>query len=262
MLYPIVTESRSIIELNGIWDFKLDSGNGFNEQWHQTKLNDTIPMAVPSSYNDVGVTADIRNHVGWVWYEREFTVPSLLHSQRIILRFGSATHTAKVYVNGELVTEHHGGFTPFETEINPYLQSGKNRLTVAVNNIVDESTLPVGNYTEKEIEGVGKVIRNTPNFDFFNYAGLHRPIKIYTTPRKYIKDITIVTDIQGTNGQLDYEVEMVGGALANVSVMNQSGSIVGEGEGAQGWISIPNAKLWEPYERISIYAEGCVVRKW
>ena len=108
MLYPIITDSRGIIELNGIWNFKLDEGEGFNEKWYASKLADTMNMAVPASYNDLGVTADIRNHVGFVWYEREFTVPSLLLSQRIVLRFGSATHEAKVYVNGVLVAQHKG----------------------------------------------------------------------------------------------------------------------------------------------------------
>ena len=51
MLYPIMTESRNIIDLNGIWDFKLDKGNGFFEKWNESKLKDTIKMAVPSSYN-------------------------------------------------------------------------------------------------------------------------------------------------------------------------------------------------------------------
>ena len=38
--------------------------------------------------------------------------------------------------------------------------------------------------------------------DFFNYAGIHRSVKVYSTPKVFIEDITIVTDIQGTNGKL------------------------------------------------------------
>ena len=39
-------------------------------------------------------------------------------------------------------------------------------------------------------------------FDFFNYAGIHRHVQLYTTPLKYIDDITISTDFSGTHGQL------------------------------------------------------------
>ena len=45
----------------------------------------------------------------------------------------------------------------------------------------------------------GYFIQNV-QFDFFNYAGIHRHVTLYTTPLVYIEDITIVTDIQGTNG--------------------------------------------------------------
>jgi beta-glucuronidase len=246
MLYPIVTESRGIIDLNGIWQFKLDSGNGLKDNWGKSPLTEAIPMAVPSSYNDIGVTAEIRNHVGWVWYEREFAVPKQLLSERIVLRFGSVTHIAKVYLNGELIMEHKGGFTPFEAEIHTLLQPGTNRLTVAVNNIVDESTLPVGIYSEKEVPGKGKVIRNNPNFDFFNYAGIHRPVKIYTTPHTYVKDVTIVTEVENLTGRVRYQAEIVGEAQLQATVIDQSGTVVAESSGTEGTIQIDHVKLWEP----------------
>lgn len=43
MLYPILTETRNMIDLNGIWNFKLDSGQGFQDDWQQEKLK--IPYA-------------------------------------------------------------------------------------------------------------------------------------------------------------------------------------------------------------------------
>lgn len=200
-------------------------------------------MAVPSSFNDIGVTASIRDHVGWVWYEREFSVPEILTTERVVLRFGSATHIAKVFLNGALIVEHKGGFLPFEAEINRFLQAGKNRLTVAVNNIVDDSTLPVGFFKEKDVPGDGKVVHNEPNFDFFNYAGLQRPVKIYTTPRTYIQDVAIVSDSKGT---VYYSIESVGESQVKVSVADESGSVVGKAEGGSGTINISNVKLWEP----------------
>ena len=265
MLYPIVTETRSVIDLCGIWKFKLDPGTGFQEAWYDAPLADAISMPVPASFNDVGVTSDIRNHVGWVWYERDFTIPRMLLSQRIVLRFGSATHTAKVYVNGKLVVEHKGGFTPFEAELNPFLQAGSNRLTVALNNVVDETTLPVGAYHETEVPGLGKVVQNHPYFDFFNYAGLHRPVKIYTTPRTYIKDIAIITSQNGTDGIVRYDVQWEGDAQVKASVLDQSGVTVGEAAGPSGEIRISDVKLWEPLHaylyslKVELIQDGQVV---
>ena len=53
MLYPIVTESRQLIDLNGIWKFKLDKEYGLTEEWRKSPLKNTIEMAVPASYNDL-----------------------------------------------------------------------------------------------------------------------------------------------------------------------------------------------------------------
>jgi len=265
MLYPIVTDTRALIDLNGIWNFKLDPGTGFEERWQETGLTGTMPMAVPSSYQDTGVTAEIRNHVGWVWYEREFTVPALLRSERMMLRFGSATHTAKVFVNGRLAMEHKGGFTPFEMEMNELLVKGKNRLTVAVNNIVDETTLPVGHYSERDVPGLGKVIRNQPNFDFFNYAGLHRPIKIYTTPLTYIQDVTVVTELEETVRLVHYEIEHAGEAQVKVAVLDQDGEAIAEAEGREGTVRLANAVLWEPLKaylyslKVDLIQDGAVI---
>ncbi|TBL78530.1 beta-glucuronidase [Paenibacillus thalictri] len=246
MLYPIVTETRAIIDLNGIWSFQLDAGKGFEDKWYENKLGNAISMAVPASFNDIGVYGDIRNHVGWVWYEREFAVPAVLEAQRLVLRFGSVTHTAKVYVNGILAVEHKGGFTPFEAELAGLVQPGNNRLTVAVNNIVDETTLPVGNYKETDMEGIGKVVRNSPNFDFFNYAGIHRPVKLYTTPAVFIKDITVVTDVEDSTGKVDYEVVIEGEAEIQVSIIDEAGEVAARLEGREGQFRIPSARLWEP----------------
>ncbi|MBY0203248.1 beta-glucuronidase [Paenibacillus cucumis (ex Kampfer et al. 2016)] len=259
MLYPILTETRNLIDLNGIWNFKLDAGEGFQENWQKAKLQDPMRMAVPASYNDIGVSAKIRDHVGWVWYEREITLPSVMNEERVVLRFGSVTHMAKVYVNGEFVTQHKGGFLPFEAEINRYLHTGKNRLTVAVNNIVDETTLPVGSIVEKQHSDGQTTVHNLPNFDFFNYAGLHRPVKIYTTPTTYVKDVTIVTQL---DGQVHYSIDVVGSASVKAEIIDESGFLVAASEGESGTMILSDVRLWEPLNaylytlRVELQTEG------
>lgn len=53
-------------------------------------------MPVPSSYNDITESKAIRDQVGWVWYQREFFIPSNWASERIVLRFGSVNYFAAV----------------------------------------------------------------------------------------------------------------------------------------------------------------------
>jgi beta-glucuronidase len=259
MLYPIMTISRELIDLNGIWNFRLDQDTGFREEWFGHPLQKTIPMPVPASYNDLYEGKEFRDHIGWVWYEREIVVPAHFFEKRIVLRFGSVTHAAKVYLNGQQVVEHIGGFTPFEAEINKFARPGKNRLTVAVNNIVDYTTLPVGTYHEEDVPGMGKVVTDTPNFDFFNYAGIQRPVKLYTTPNTCIRDITINTEVQGTNAHVNYTIESVGDAEVRVSIQDETGEIVASGTGSNGQISLEGVHLWQP---LHPYLYTCVVELW
>ena len=221
MLYPILTESRLLSDLSGVWDFKLDNGNGFDEKWYEAPLKDADTMPVPASYNDLKEGADFRDHYGWVFYQRNISVPSYVKSQRIVLRCAAVTHYAKIYLNGNLICEHKGGFLPFEVELNDVLEDGDNLLTIAVNNVIDYTTLPVGgkaNMMSGLMGGMGagasEKPQNNPNFDFFNYCGITRPVKIYTTPKTYINDITVTSDIdfgkETPSAVLNYAVDIEG----------------------------------------------------
>lgn len=53
-------------------------------------------MPVPSSYNDITQDAALRDHLGWVWYDREFFIPISWSQENIFVRFGSATYHAIV----------------------------------------------------------------------------------------------------------------------------------------------------------------------
>lgn len=120
MLYPLSTDTRTVQSLDGVWQFMLEN----DAQPHDVKkpLPRDLFMAVPGSFNDQGVIEEIRMHVGYVWYEREFVVPKNLLDQRVMLRFDAATHEADVYINGEHLMHHRGGYTPFEGELNRFLK--------------------------------------------------------------------------------------------------------------------------------------------
>ena len=236
-------------------------------------------MAVPASFNDQTVTKEIREHNGYIWYEREFSVAKALRNERLVLRFGSATHEAWVYLNGKEITYHKGGFTPFEVEINDFLVEGTNRLTVRLSNLLDYTTLPVGNYSEKKDEN-GRVIRKVDeNFDFFNYAGLHRPVKIYSTPSDYIEDIVIVPEVDLDAKKADVQISVkTAGHFdeVRVTIFDEKGKQVAQTSGTDSNVSIENVQLWQPLnaylykakvegikggETVDVYEESFGVRK-
>lgn len=247
MLYPILTNIRTVIDLNGIWKFLIENDD-VTVDVTQPLITDDV-MAVPGSYNDQAANDKVRYHVGDVWYEREFAVPSFLLNERLVLRFGSVTHFAKVYVNGQEVVTHKGGFTPFEIEINDIIKVGHNRLTIKVNNILDYTTLPVGVYQEGINSLTGKKMKkNDPNFDFFNYAGTHRPVKIYTTPQTYIEDLVFKFEVSGSTVSIHPEIQSFGEFdEIRVTAIDEIGEVVATASNGEALI-IENFVAWEPMD--------------
>ncbi len=244
MLYPILTPSRLVIDLNGTWRFKKDDGTGFDQAWYKRELTEPLHLPVPASYNDLTEDLSLRDHSGWVFYQRPLALPPLPEGTRAVLRFDAVTHHARVYLNGECVSEHSGGFLPFEVELNGKLLPGDNLLTVAVSNRIDLTTLPVGTQTGLVMGGALK--GNQPNFDFFNYSGITRPVRIYTTPADYIRDISVTSAVKDGAAELAYAVDTVGSGDVKVAVFDRAGQKVAEAAGATGTLRIENVRLWEP----------------
>ncbi len=250
MLYPIMTSSRFVSDLSGIWKFKCDwDGKGFDEKWQDSLLSESETMPVPASFNELKSDPKLREFQGWVFYQRNVTLPSFVGGQRVMLRFDAVTHAAKVFLNGELLCEHKGGFLPFECEITGKLKEGENLLTVAVNNRIDFTTLPVGR-PGGMFSRDGEAKKDEPfecNFDFFNYSGINRAVRIYTTPLEYIKDITLTNKITGSDAEIFWEVEFSGKAdSCQVEILDEDGKIVASGNGLKGSAIVKGVKLWQP----------------
>lgn len=247
MLYPITSETRGLVDLNGIWKFKVDTGNGFEEKWFESSLTNTMDMVVPATYNDLNILQALRKHDGLVWYERDFTLPYYMLNERLVLRFGAATHVAKVYINGKIVTEHKAGFLPFEAKINDYLKRGNNRLTIVANNIVEPSVAT--DETEEPETNPLNLHHHLPHSDIYNYSSLHQPVKIYTTPKTYIKDVSVVTDFNESTGYVHYSIDVVGEYEdIRVSIFDESRYQKAITEGADKTLLVRDVQLWEPLD--------------
>ena len=234
MLYPKMTESRMVFDLNGVWDFCLMNGEAKGE---------IMPMPVPSSYNDIYTGRGFADHVGNLYYRRTFTVSSRMLEKRLFLRFGSVTHKAEVWLNGTCLGKHSGGFLPFSFEITEAARAGENELEVIVNNIVDETTLPAGRMVHQKFPGLPEEIHNLPNFDFYNYSGIMRPVCLYTAPESYIEDISIYGKMDGS---FYWDVKANGEGTVSVRLLDAAGNEVAAGEGFKGTGRIDQVQLWEP----------------
>uniref|UniRef100_A0A183CX74 Glyco_hydro_2_N domain-containing protein n=1 Tax=Gongylonema pulchrum TaxID=637853 RepID=A0A183CX74_9BILA len=143
-------ERRFYDQLDGLWTFVREETNspsiGLLRKWHLYDLslfeNATV-MPVPSAYNELTADRQVREHVGWVWYQRKVIVSARDKPYRHFLRFSSVNYQAFVFLNDKIVGIHIGGHLPFEFDVTTYiLFDAENRITVAVNNTLSPRTIP------------------------------------------------------------------------------------------------------------------------
>ena len=252
MLYPIQNSVRNKLDLSGIWNFKIDpDAVGERDGWFNG-LTGSRPIAVPGSWNEQ--YEDLFNYLGLAWYLKRTYVPSSWQGQRIFIRVGSANYYGTVYVNGERVGAHEGGHLPFAFEITNLVKwDAENVIAISVENELKPTRVPSGNM----VTGLNRFAsfpRTT--FDFFPFAGIHRPVVLYSLPQTYIDDVTVVTDIDGADGTVRVTARLSEPFAAQGMV-----TLTGGGEPMQAQLSfqdgvaeatlrVPNARFWsdkDPY---------------
>ena len=245
MLRPQDTSTRERKSLNGLWHFALDqAGEGRSGRWFADRLPGAREMAVPASFNDIAADATVRDFFGDIWYQRTVWVPRGWQERRIVLHFESATHRATVWVNDREVVSHEGGYTPFEADITEHVNPGEEvRITACVNNTLNFQSIPPG------------VIEDTPAgrrqrywHDFFNYAGIHRTVWLYSTDPAHVTDLTIVTDLDGDTGVIDYTSQAAGAddAETRVVLRDAAGVEVATHTASGGTLHVPDVHRWVP----------------
>lgn len=156
---------------------------------------DRSPAAqMPQSF--VTLSPEMRHYEGLVWSQRHFEV-HLQPGQRAFLRFGAVDYRAHVYLNGQSVGEHEGGFTPFAFEVTRLLRSGDNRLTVGADSERGPADVP------------------PPVTDWENYGGITRPVSLVVTPATYIDDAWIRL---ARDGRIAVTVRLAGAQAAGSDV--------------------------------------------
>jgi len=137
--------------LDGFWQIVQDPRDiGFDEQWHLAP-----PLGreawVPGAWNTL---QGWLHYEGVAWYSRRFAVGAC---EAVRITFGAVTQQANVWLDGEPVGQHYGGWLPFAllTQLAP----GEHLLVVRVDNRHDmTATIP------------------SSHLDWFRYGGITRPV--------------------------------------------------------------------------------------
>lgn len=191
---------------------------------------------LPSSW--LTEAPELRHYQGLMWYQRSFPAPTQRHG-RYFLRFGAANYATVIYLNGQQVGRHEGGFTPFAFDVTKLLRDGDNQITVGVDSQATEATVP------------------PPVTDWENYGGITRPVRLVATPDTYVDDAWVRLT---RDGKLAVDLHLDGPAAANQAVqlripelgLDRSGTTDAQGNW-RATMAAPRALVrWSP-ERPRLY---------
>jgi beta-glucuronidase len=250
--------ARHITSLNGKWNVIVDpydmgyfnyrlqpydadakpTGGYFLDRARTNKMElleydfDKSPtLKVPGDWNSQD--AKLFYYEGSVWYRKKFDCKKIVDGHRLFIYFGAANYEADVYLNGQKLGKHIGGFTPFAYEITGLVHKKDNSLVVRVNN-------------QRHADGVPTV-----NTDWWNYGGLTRDVLIVETPATFISNFRVrlkagMTDTIEVNAQLDgtdkQQTVKINFPSLKISAITQA-----DANGvAQFELTSPNLKLWSP----------------
>ena len=186
---PLITntEGRHTISLDGQWRTIIDPyETGYYDYRYEPRSDGYFKNAKPQSPADLieydfdaspqlNVPGDWNSqdqkllfYEGTIWYKKSFDYPK--KPARLFVYFGAANYLADVYLNGQRLGRHEGGFTPFNFEITSLVKEKDNFLVVKVDNKRRRDAVP------------------TLNTDWWNYGGLTRSVSLVEVPATFIQD--------------------------------------------------------------------------
>ncbi|HEX6764818.1 MAG TPA: beta-glucuronidase [Polyangiaceae bacterium] len=255
-LAPQQNPFRQRHDLSGFWQFCFDPrdagvARGFPSGLARGGAEGVRPVAVPASYNEQ--FEDGRDYLGPVWYEREFDVPWGWEGRRVLVRFGSVNYHASVWLNGERLGEHEGGHLPFVLDATRAVRSEKNRLVVRAEGELRPDRVPPGNVPRNPNDAFANGQFPDGSFDFFPYAGIQRPVVVFTVPDEPILDVTLTTTLAADTARLGVLVEArADGARLRATLEGFGFETVAEAalgdERTRLELDVPKARLWAPGE--------------
>ncbi len=167
----------------------------------------SVSVSVPSSW----ITMDAyRNFIGDGIYDRDFQAPSPKPGQIIRLHFDAVYDVAHVWLNGQLLGMHEGGYTPFEFDITKLLLPGTNHLTVEASNVPTlTTTIPTlaTSHGSQRTDSFGSASDATI-VGWMPYGGIVRPVVLLITNAVYIRNAKIDARPDLTTGAAALKVRL------------------------------------------------------
>ena len=239
------------VSLNGQWQIAFDEHNeGKRAQWHfdaNLRKQPLLPATVPSSWENIRA-----GYEGVAWYRKQFDAPASWQGKSVRLQFGAVSYLAEVWLNGELVGYHEGGYDPFEFPIDGIVHYGK------TNTLILRVISPIVLNNDLYIDGMGKW--EAPHWRGALIAGVWQDVSLKVTERVHVRDVFVEAALDGSV-KLNISVNNDGMKRHEADVkyiIRERGATAAAWQGGEKRVfepggndfttpaSISNPKLWSP----------------
>ena len=222
-----------------------------HSNWHFTKENTGIPTAImgeaitlPHTWNAVdGQDGGNDYYRGTCWYTLALAKPAIPAGGKAILQLDGAAMTAVVYLNGEKLAEHKGGYSTFRVDLTEHLKE-ENLLAISVDNSDNDTVYP-------------------QKADFTFYGGIYRDVTLHIVPAEHfalpangapaLKVTPIVTDLAAKTAEVTVEAAVVGAQSVTFALEGQSITAPAENGTAKAVFTLDNARLWDGVDDPFLY---------
>ena len=205
------------VSLDGPWEFCLGAAG---DDPLRVAFDRTITVPFPPESSASGVGVDLAEEPR---YRRSFTA-ARAPGRRTLLHFGAVDHVARVWVNGQLVGGHEGGYTPFVIDVTDALaDTGTNELVVAASDPAHDLTFPRGKQTWWD----------APREIWYRRSsGIWRSVWLEDVPATRLDGVRWVTAGAGARPALAGTVALAGvppdgGGLTLTATFTRGGTVVG-----------------------------------
>ena len=213
---------NSFLNLNGKWRCEFTKNGSIPAEFSQEIIVPFSPEAPLSGVNRV------LNPDEFLHYEKKFTLPEGFNKGRVFINFGAVDQIAVVYLNGNQVGRHVGGYTPFSFEITPYLSNGENTLNVCVKDYSD---------TKECSRGKQRIKRG--GIWYSPQSGIWQTVWLESTPKEFLQRVKITPDYD--KEQVSFEFFGTDDVVTSVF---EDGQLIAET--TEKTIKIPDFRAWSP----------------
>lgn len=221
--YPRPALKRdSFFCLNGKWSFEAQAGKEMPRQFEREILVPFCPESLLSGINETFPESY------YLFYKKKFSLPEGFIKDRVILHFGAVDQIADVFLNGEFLGRHVGGYEPFSFDITENLLQN-NTLVVRVRDHLSDHILPYG-----------KQKRKRGGMWYTQTSGIWQTVWIESTPEAYVKSIDIKT------GKTYADILVDGVKSGEITVFEPNSEIKVSLKGGKARVKLTKPRLWSP----------------